>query len=158
MRSKLILLAALAAVAGLPFVIESPYYLHLVQTIAIFSIVVLGLDIVFGYTGEVSLGHAALFGIGAYTAGVLVFHFEDFARASPITLFFIALVLAPIVAAAFGACVFTFLASLKQGNAIGNVGFFMFSMLTAQIGASLSGQARRLHAGASQQFSQPGWR
>ena len=33
----------------------------------------LGLDIVFGYTGEVSLGHAALFGIGAYTAGVLSF-------------------------------------------------------------------------------------
>ena len=103
MRSKLILLAALIIIAAIPFVVESPYYLHLVQTIAIFSIVVLGLDIVFGYTGEVSLGHAALFGIGAYTAGVLVFHFEDFARASPITLFVIALVLAPIVAAAFGA-------------------------------------------------------
>ena len=35
----------------------------------------LGLDIVFGYTGEVSLGHASLLGIGAYTAGVLFFQF-----------------------------------------------------------------------------------
>ncbi len=44
-----------------------------VVVIAIYAIVTLGLDIVFGYTGEVSLGHAALFGIGAYTAGVLAF-------------------------------------------------------------------------------------
>lgn len=35
----------------------------------------LGLDIVVGYTGEVSLGHAALFGIGAYTAGCFKLHF-----------------------------------------------------------------------------------
>jgi branched-chain amino acid transport system permease protein len=31
-----------------------------------------GLDIVVGYTGQVSLGHAGLFGIGAYATGVLV--------------------------------------------------------------------------------------
>jgi ABC-type branched-subunit amino acid transport system ATPase component/ABC-type branched-subunit amino acid transport system permease subunit len=54
-----------------PFLMTSPYYLHLIVTIAIFTILLLGLDIVFGYTGEVSIGHAALFGIGAYTAGVL---------------------------------------------------------------------------------------
>jgi len=34
--------------------------------------VLFGLDIVVGYTGQVSLGHAGLFGVGAYTAGVLV--------------------------------------------------------------------------------------
>ena len=38
----------------------------------IYAIVLFGLDIVVGYTGQVSLGHAGLFGIGAYTAGVLV--------------------------------------------------------------------------------------
>jgi branched-chain amino acid transport system permease protein len=32
-----------------------------------------GLDIVVGYTGQVSLGHAGLFGIGSYATGVLVF-------------------------------------------------------------------------------------
>jgi len=59
----------------LPFAMTSPYYLHLVVTIAIFSIVTLGLDVVFGYTGEVSIGHAALLGIGSYTAAVLAMHF-----------------------------------------------------------------------------------
>jgi branched-chain amino acid transport system permease protein len=39
----------------------------------IYAIVLFGLDIVVGYTGQVSLGHAGLFGLGAYTAGVLVF-------------------------------------------------------------------------------------
>jgi ABC-type branched-subunit amino acid transport system ATPase component/ABC-type branched-subunit amino acid transport system permease subunit len=60
-----------AAVVLLPFLVTNPYYLHLLVVIAIFSILLLGLDIVFGYTGEVSLGHAALLGIGAYTAGIL---------------------------------------------------------------------------------------
>ena len=64
---------ALAAMAACPFVVTSPYYLHLIVVIFIFSIVTLGLDVVFGYTGEVSIGHSALFGIGAYTAGVLAF-------------------------------------------------------------------------------------
>ncbi len=71
MKSKSLMLLAAAAAVVLPFMITSPYYLHLIVTIAIFSILLLGLDIVFGYTGEVSIGHAALFGIGAYTAGVL---------------------------------------------------------------------------------------
>jgi branched-chain amino acid transport system permease protein len=66
----------LIALAVCPFVVTSPYYLHLLVTIAIFSILTLGLDVVFGYTGEVSVGHASLLGIGAYTAGVLAFHFN----------------------------------------------------------------------------------
>jgi len=95
MRKILPLLAAVVAVLVIPFVVSSPYYLHLLQTIAIFAIVVLGLDIVFGYTGEVSIGHAALFGIGSYTAGVLSMHFN--------VGFWPSLVAAPIVTAAFGA-------------------------------------------------------
>ena len=67
-------LAGLAILAVLPFVITSSYYLPLITTIVIYSILVLGLDIVFGYTGEVSIGHAALFGVGAYTAGLLSMH------------------------------------------------------------------------------------
>ena len=60
-----------ALLAAFPFLVTNPYYLHLGIVIAIFSILLLGLDVVFGYTGEVSLGHAALLGIGAYTAGIL---------------------------------------------------------------------------------------
>jgi ABC-type branched-subunit amino acid transport system ATPase component/ABC-type branched-subunit amino acid transport system permease subunit len=63
---------AVAAVAAFPIASGNPYYIHLVETIMIYAIVLFGLDIVVGYTGQVSLGHAGLFGIGAYTAGVLV--------------------------------------------------------------------------------------
>ena len=87
-------LVAIAAILVCPFLVTSPYYLHLLVTIAIFSIVTLGLDIVFGYTGEVSIGHAALFGIGAYTAGVLLVHLK--------LGFWPALVVGPMVAALFG--------------------------------------------------------
>ena len=59
------------------------------------AIVLFGLDIVVGYTGQVSLGHAGLFGIGAYTAGVLVFKL-----AAPL---WITLPVAIVVTAGFGA-------------------------------------------------------
>ncbi|AKJ27174.1 ABC transporter permease subunit [Caldimonas brevitalea] len=62
---------ALAALAAFPVAVPNPYYLHLAMVIAIYAIVLFGLDIVVGYTGEVSLGHAGLFGIGAYAGGVL---------------------------------------------------------------------------------------
>jgi len=65
-------LIGLVLVAGLPLGVHNPYYIHLVETIMIYAIVLFGLDIVVGYTGQVSLGHAGLFGIGSYTAGVLV--------------------------------------------------------------------------------------
>ena len=70
-RSVLPLLIASAALFLLPLVVPNPYYIHLAETILIYIILLFGLDIVVGYIGQVSLGHAALFGIGAYTAGVL---------------------------------------------------------------------------------------
>ena len=94
MRAAWAWLGALALVL-FPFVVTSPYYLHLAMVIAIFSIVTLGLDVVFGYTGEVSLGHSALVGIGAYTVGVLAFQLGWG--------FFPALPLAVLITAAFGA-------------------------------------------------------
>ncbi|MDE1928947.1 MAG: branched-chain amino acid ABC transporter permease, partial [Burkholderiales bacterium] len=74
MKRPAVLLGAIAVavVAGLPLAFDNPYYLHLVQTIMIYAILLFGLDIVVGYTGQVSLGHAGLFGIGSYAAGVLV--------------------------------------------------------------------------------------
>ncbi len=75
MNKKLLLLSLLGivALAGIPMVVHNPYYLHLVETILIYAILLFGLDIVVGYTGQVSLGHAGLFGIGSYAAGVLFF-------------------------------------------------------------------------------------
>jgi branched-chain amino acid transport system permease protein len=74
-KSLLPLLIAVVGLFSLPFFITNPYYIHLVETILIYTILLYGLDIVVGYVGQVSLGHAALFGIGSYTAGVLFFHF-----------------------------------------------------------------------------------
>jgi branched-chain amino acid transport system permease protein len=60
------------AIVFFPTLTSNSYYIHLVETILIYAIVLFGLDIVVGYTGQVSLGHSGLFGIGAYVAGVLV--------------------------------------------------------------------------------------
>jgi branched-chain amino acid transport system permease protein len=69
-------MALAIALVAFPFAIgHSQYYVHLVQLMAIYAILILGLDIVVGYTGQVSLGHAGLFGIGAYAAGVLYMQF-----------------------------------------------------------------------------------
>ena len=54
----------------LPFVLF-PNYLSLASQIAITALFALSLDIILGYAGIVSLGHAAFFGIGAYSAGLL---------------------------------------------------------------------------------------
>ncbi len=71
--NKIAIVLAIIIAALLPTLWPNPYYIHLMVVIAIYAILLLGLDIVVGYVGEVSLGHAALFGIGAYTAGVLNF-------------------------------------------------------------------------------------
>ena len=64
------------ALIMVPFINQNPYYIHLIETIMIYSILLFGLDIVVGYTGQVSLGHSGLFGIGAYTVGVLFLKFS----------------------------------------------------------------------------------
>ncbi|MFC3109657.1 ATP-binding cassette domain-containing protein [Undibacterium arcticum] len=64
-------LLGLAALLLFPLFVQNSYYIHLVETILIYAILLFGLDIVVGYTGQVSLGHAGLFGIGSYTTGVL---------------------------------------------------------------------------------------
>jgi branched-chain amino acid transport system ATP-binding protein len=61
----------LALLASVPLFTTNSYYVHMVITIMIYAILLYGLDIVVGYTGQVSLGHAGLFGVGSYTAGVL---------------------------------------------------------------------------------------
>ncbi len=54
----------------LPFFLF-PSYLSLASQIAITALFALSLDLILGYAGIVSLGHAAFFGIGAYTAGII---------------------------------------------------------------------------------------
>src|SRR5579859_4855535 len=54
----------------LPFVL-TPDYLVLASQVAIAALFVLSLDLILGFAGIVSLGHAAYFGTGAYTAGLI---------------------------------------------------------------------------------------
>ena len=51
-----------------------PGYLVLISQIMIVGLFAVSLDLILGYAGIVSLGHAAFFGLGAYTAGLLAVH------------------------------------------------------------------------------------
>ncbi|MFI5024187.1 MAG: branched-chain amino acid ABC transporter permease [Alphaproteobacteria bacterium] len=62
---------ALAAVPPLAAVLAEPFYLDLFTRILIFAIAALSLDLILGYGGMVSFGHAAYLGIGAYSVGIL---------------------------------------------------------------------------------------
>ncbi|MDR1710231.1 MAG: branched-chain amino acid ABC transporter permease [Candidatus Accumulibacter sp.] len=64
--------AALAAVCALPFVVTNPSHQNFLILILMFAQVGVAWNILGGYAGQVSLGHAAFFGIGAYTSTVLV--------------------------------------------------------------------------------------
>jgi branched-chain amino acid transport system permease protein len=70
--------AALAGLAllTLPIWLASPYHLHVVIMAGIFTILALSLNVLLGYTGQLSLGHAAFFGIGAYTSSLLALKLE----------------------------------------------------------------------------------
>ncbi|MGV8059310.1 MAG: branched-chain amino acid ABC transporter permease [Smithellaceae bacterium] len=53
-----------------PFLVSS-YMLYVLNTIGIAAIAAIGLNILVGYTGQISLGHGAFFGVGAYAAAIL---------------------------------------------------------------------------------------
>jgi branched-chain amino acid transport system permease protein len=63
-------LGAVAAVTA-PWWVVNPYHLHVLIMAGVFTILALSLNLLLGYTGQLSLGHAAFFGIGAYTSALL---------------------------------------------------------------------------------------
>ena len=54
----------------IPFV-STPYLLYVLNTIGIYIIAAIGLNLLIGYTGQISLGHGAFFGVGAYAGAIL---------------------------------------------------------------------------------------
>ena len=60
---------AVILIAGL--FIQNTYYLQILTFIGINTLLALGLNMLMGYAGQVSLGHAAFYGIGAYTTAIL---------------------------------------------------------------------------------------
>ena len=71
------LLALLAAVPPLAAWLNQPFYLDLLRRVMIFAIAATSLNLILGYGGMVSFGHAAYLGIGAYAVGVLSHHGID---------------------------------------------------------------------------------
>jgi len=61
--------AALLALVGLPWLVD-PYALHLLIITGIFIVAAMSLNLLLGYTGQLSLGHVAFFGIGAYASAL----------------------------------------------------------------------------------------
>lgn len=74
-KNYLKLLGLSLAVALLPLFIRGDYYLSVLVFMGINSLTVMGLSLLMGYAGQISLGHAAFYGIGAYCTGVLTTHF-----------------------------------------------------------------------------------
>ena len=81
--------------------IVPPYFKHILFSCLLYALLALSLNLVSGYVGQLSLGHAAFFGIGAYMTGVLV-KFEGFNFWVTIPLGMVAAALAamPLAAAA----------------------------------------------------------
>jgi len=78
MSTRLVLwgISVLALLALPPFVlyIGQPFYLDLVRRIMILAIAAVSLNLILGYGGLVSFGHAAYLGVGAYAVGILGFY------------------------------------------------------------------------------------
>jgi branched-chain amino acid transport system permease protein len=114
-----VVVCALVCVAVLPALLFSGYSLDVVTEIMIFAIAALSLNLILGYGGMVSFGHAALFGLSAYATVIVSMRFE----VSPWIGLACGVLASTIAAAAIGAfCV-----------RLGGVGFFMMSLAFAQL-------------------------
>lgn len=61
----------LAALVFMPHIVQERYFLHILVMSGIFIILTLSWNLLAGFTGQLNLGHAAFFGIGAYTSALL---------------------------------------------------------------------------------------
>jgi len=87
-RKRAIGVAGLLLVAILfPLVVDNPYLVSVAVTAYVTAIAVYGLDVMLGYTGQLSLAHAGFFGIGGYAVGILTSEYGlSFWMALPIAL------------------------------------------------------------------------
>ncbi len=107
----LVLLAGFAAVPLIAGATGEEFYVGQVRRILIFAIAAVSLDLILGYGGMVSLGHAAFFGVGAYVVGVLHWHADREIALfglvpgtnNPLVTFPLAVLVAGALAAAIGA-------------------------------------------------------
>ena len=70
------LLILALVLAALPLLLPNAYYFDVAIRVALNAVVVIGLNLLMGYTGQISLGHAGFFGLGAYASAVLTTHYN----------------------------------------------------------------------------------
>jgi branched-chain amino acid transport system permease protein len=99
MIALVVALALLAAVPPLAAAIGQPFYIDLFRRVMIFAIAALSLNLILGYGGLISFGHAAYLGIGSYAVGILAYYgFHD-----GFLQFGVAIVASALIAAVIGA-------------------------------------------------------
>ncbi|WP_114099963.1 MULTISPECIES: branched-chain amino acid ABC transporter permease [Thalassospira] len=109
-----ILAVAFVAVPVIAMGMNEPFIITLATKVAIFAMAGVGLNLVLGFGGLVSFGHAAFFGIGGYAAGILASHALNYEpiMESPfliegttqmIVIWIVALIVSALVALAIGA-------------------------------------------------------
>ncbi len=75
---------AVLFMAVLPLWMHDQYSLYVLTSAGIFIIAAISLNLLLGYTGQLSLGHVAFFGIGAYVSALLALGFQfDYGGAAP---------------------------------------------------------------------------
>ncbi|HSQ14843.1 MAG TPA: branched-chain amino acid ABC transporter permease, partial [Candidatus Binatia bacterium] len=123
MKKYLYPLILLALLALLPLAVTSNYFLHLMILFLLWVVIGSAWNLLAGYTGQVSFGHAAFFGVGAYAAGLLFQHLQ----VSPWWGMAIGGIVAVLIGLPFGAICFPLrgayfaLASLALGEGIRHV-------------------------------------
>ena len=75
-RKNIPLIILALAIAAVPLIVTDPYYLTMLIFIGIYAIATMGLNLLMGYAGQISLGHAAFFALGAYVPAILTTRFE----------------------------------------------------------------------------------
>jgi ABC-type branched-subunit amino acid transport system permease subunit len=65
-----VLAVVVPVLIALPLVLSDPFFILVLQSLAYLFIATLGLDILVGWTGQISLGHAGLYAVGAYTSAL----------------------------------------------------------------------------------------
>jgi branched-chain amino acid transport system permease protein len=118
MTKQKIIIVALTIMLAIFFPYLAPYT-ALASEILIFALFAMAYDLVLGYTGMLSFGHAAFFGIGAYTTGIMLIHVYPSVLVS---------LLAGVVLSSAGALLVGFLSIRRRG-----IYFTMVTLAFAQM-------------------------
>jgi len=118
-RRAAVLAAVLAALVALPYVLGNAYYVNLASQVLIASVFAMSLNLLVGYGGMTSLGHAAYLGVAAYATGWLTLH----------------LGLGPLAAGAAALAITTLMAGFYGVLALraSGLGFLMITLALGQI-------------------------